>query len=428
MSVLDDLRAKRTTVLQRAQDIAGTAARQNRYLTADEQRGYDEATTEVDALDERIAELAGGEQRTRDAGAAFERAASGHRRGGPAFIADDDLAHAFRSALKAKNPAPIDVYDEHPRSWYQPGVEMRDTLTSTPTQAMRVTTYGTIMQHLVENSAVMAAGATVVTTDTGEALQVPKDTAFVTSALTAEGTQITESDPTLAVVTLGAYKYASFFQISRELADDTPTNLLSYLANQAAESLALAYGPHLITGTGTGQPTGVVTAATVGATGPTGTATSLGDQATAGQGTDLLYDLVGSLAEPYARRPSTGFIMRNSSLSICRKLKDSAGQPVAGMVGGALNAAVSGAPSGNNAVLGYPAQVDPNVAAMAADAKSIIFGDMSRYFVRIVNGIRFERSDDFAFDSDLVSFRCVIRLDGALVDTNAVKVLKNSST
>jgi HK97 family phage major capsid protein len=172
----------------------------------------------------------------------------------------------------------------------------------------------------------------------------------------------------------------------------------------------------------------VVTAATVGKTGPTGTTVSLGAQATAGQGTDILYDLIGSLAEPYSRQPSTGFILTNASLAIARKLKDSSGQPVAGMVGGGLNAAVSGAPSGNNQILGYPAYVDPNVAAMAANAKSIIFGDFSRYFVRIVNGIRFERSDDFAFQNDLVSFRCIIRLDGALVDANGIKLFQNSAT
>jgi HK97 family phage major capsid protein len=166
----------------------------------------------------------------------------------------------------------------------------------------------------------------------------------------------------------------------------------------------------------------------VGTTGPTGTTVSLGAQGTANQGTDILYGLIGSLAEPYSRQPSTGFVMTNASLAICRRLKDTTGQPVAGMVGGALNAAVSGAPSENNVVVGYPAFVDANVAQMAANAKSIIFGDFSRYFVRIVNGIRFERSDDFAFGSDLVSFRCIIRLDGQLVDANGLKLFQNSAT
>ena len=58
----------------------------------------------------------------------------------------------------------------------------------------------------------------------------------------------------------------------------------------------------------------------------------------------------------------------------------------------------------------------------------MIFGDISRYWVRIVDGVRFERSDDFAFQSDLVSFRCIVRLDGALVDLNATKVFQGAAT
>ena len=65
---------------------------------------------------------------------------------------------------------------------------------------------------------------------------------------------------------------------------------------------------------------------------------------------------------------------------------------------------------------------------MAANCKSLVFGDLSRYFVRVVNGIRFERDDSYGFQNDLVSFRCIIRLDGALVDANAVKLFQNSAT
>lgn len=65
---------------------------------------------------------------------------------------------------------------------------------------------------------------------------------------------------------------------------------------------------------------------------------------------------------------------------------------------------------------------------MAANAKSILFGDWSRYVVRIVNGLRFERSDDFAFGSDVVTFRAILRADGALVNTDAIKHLANSAT
>ena len=52
----------------------------------------------------------------------------------------------------------------------------------------------------------------------------------------------------------------------------------------------------------------------------------------------------------------------------------------------------------------------------------MLFGDFSQYFVRLAGGVRFERSDDFAFGSVPVSFRALMRADAALVDlTGAVK-------
>jgi HK97 family phage major capsid protein len=52
----------------------------------------------------------------------------------------------------------------------------------------------------------------------------------------------------------------------------------------------------------------------------------------------------------------------------------------------------------------------------------VAFGDLSTYWVRLVNNVRFERSDDFKFDTDVVAFRCLIRGDGMLVDqSGAVK-------
>ena len=272
--------------------------------------------------------------------------------------------------------------------------------------------YNRAVMHLVESSAVMAAGATVISTDSGEVLQVPKSHRVRSSAITAEGVSITESDPTLGKVDLDAYKYASFFQISSELGTDT--DLLGFLAKQAAQSLAFA--PHLITGTGTGQPRGLITDATLGVTGPTGTGTSFGAQTTAGQGTDLLNDLYSSFAEPYTRSPALAWLMRTPTLGAIRKLKASTGELVGNAFAGPPSVAGSQA-----TVLGAPVILGPSMAAMAHTAKSTVLADLSRYFVRIAGGVQFDRSDDYAFQSDLISFRCMIRLDAASVDASSAK-------
>jgi HK97 family phage major capsid protein len=415
--LLDQLREQRATARTAADEILTRAASEGRDLTGEE---FAEHTRHVAA--ER--EAADAMEAERDRQLAEVRAMATRGRQPVLSRQSAELASQFRAAIFAKNPAPIEVYaedlaDEWPAEVPEPvygrsgrvRVHTRDTLTTTATQALGTDVYGTIVQHLVETSALMRAGATVVTTETGENLVVPRSTGFVTTNLIAEGASITESDPTLGTVTLGAYKYANYFEISQELANDTPTNLLSFLARQAALSLGLGttgYGNHLINGTGSGQPRGLLLDAGTGVTGPAGTAAGLGTQGTANMGTDALWNLVGSVFEPYAEDPSAAFLMRNAVNVGIRKLKDTSAQPVQGL-------------TDRRNLLGYPVFTDPFMPAAANAAEYIAFGAMDRYFIRIVNGIRFERSDEFRFQNDLIAFRCIIRLDGGLIDTAAVK-------
>jgi HK97 family phage major capsid protein len=420
--LLDDLRQRRTAAREAADTILTRAADEGRDLTPDEAREHREHVIAEREAADRIEEAHAAEM-------AELRAAQRAGRGPVLSRQAQDTARAFRSAIYSKNPAPIEIYSDLPDEWpddypdvqgRSPGrvqVHTRDTLKTTATQALSTDVYSTIVQHLVETSSLMRAGATVVTTATGEDLIIPKSTGFVSTAIIGEGASITESDPTLATVTLKAFKYANYFEISQELANDTPTNLLSFLASQAALSLGLGatgYGDDIINGAGSTEPRGLLLDAGTGVTGPAGTGTSLGTQGTLNQGTDALWNLIGSVAEPYAEASSAAFLMRNASNIIVRKLRDTTGQPVNGL-------------TERGRILGYPAFVDPFMPAMANTAESIAFGDMSKYFVRIVNGIRFERSDEFRFQNDLVAFRCILRLDGALVDTGAVKTFVNTT-
>ena len=69
----------------------------------------------------------------------------------------------------------------------------------------------------------------------------------------------------------------------------------------------------------------------------------------------------------------------------------------------------------------------PVRAGDGANAKPVLFGDWSRYFVRMVNGIKFEMSRDFHFDTDQTTFRAILRADGAMIDTSgAIKYLRTA--
>jgi HK97 family phage major capsid protein len=72
-------------------------------------------------------------------------------------------------------------------------------------------------------------------------------------------------------------------------------------------------------------------------------------------------------------------------------------------------------------LLGAPVATDSNIETIATAKKVMAWGDMSKYYIREVNGIQVDRSVDYAFANDLVTFRFIYRADGDLLDTNAVK-------
>lgn len=263
--------------------------------------------------------------------------------------------------------------------------------------------YGQLQEHMIENSAIRQTNVTVLTTDGGQALQVPKTTTHPTAGIIAEAASITESDAVFGQVTLDAYKYAFSTQVSSELETDTGVNLAEYLARIGGEALGNGSGAHFVTGTGSSQPNGIVTASTLGVTGGAGV--------TGAFTADNLIDLYYSVIAPYRRRGT--WLMGDASLKAARKLKDTTNQYLwaPGLVAGEPDT-----------LLGRPVVNDTNVADPALSAKSVLFGDCSKYFIRDVRGVRVERSVDFAFQNDLVTWRFILRTDGDLIDTTgAVK-------
>jgi HK97 family phage major capsid protein len=265
--------------------------------------------------------------------------------------------------------------------------------------------YSKLWAHLILTANLINAGATVLTTDGGQALQIPTTTGHSTAALTAEAAAISASDPVFAQRTLNAYKYATLFQVSSELLNDTGVDLGGYLSMQAGRAVGNALGTDLVVGNGTNKPTGITASTTLGVTGAT---------TVAGAFTfDNLIDLYYSVIPQYRAASSAAWLMNDTSVGAARKLKDSQNRYLW------EPSLVAGTP---DTILNKPVVTDPNIAAVGLSAKSVVFGDLAAYFVRVVNGVRFEQSLDYAFNADLVTFRCIIRADGILVDqTGAVK-------
>jgi HK97 family phage major capsid protein len=391
---------ERGRVIGEQRSVIDAADQAKRDLTAEEGEKFDRTNTTLIDLDKRLEALHETEARNKRA----EEIRAEHDKvirpdnGGEQRSEAEELEAEFRSFLSGEKRG-VDVRRETPM-----GRNELRTLSKLSAGAggntVKTSFYDQLMQNLIEVAGLMQAGPNLLTTSSGETIQVPKTTAHSTASLVAETGVIPTSDPAFGQASLGAYKYGVLVQFSNELINDSSVDLLGYLSMETGRAVGNAVGGHLITGTGSAQPTGVLTGASAGVTGGSGVAGAFTS--------DNLIDLYYSVISPYRNSPSAAWMMRDASLGAVRKLKDTTGQYL-------WQPSIQvGVP---DTLLGKPIYTDPNIPAVALSGKSVLFGDFSRYLVRQVNTVRFERSDEFAFSSDLVTFRCLYRADGTLVDT-----------
>ena len=258
----------------------------------------------------------------------------------------------------------------------------------------------------------MLSTSTMLRTSSGEPLQVPSVSAYSTGAQTAAGSVLADSDPTFnSFITLQSWKYGGIIRVARELLEDTGVDLLGFLSDQIGIGLGTSINGALTNGTGTTQPTGIMNAAGSGLVGGTGVAGAF----TA----DNLINLVYSLDPAARRRPGAGFQMNTASLATVRTFKDNYGRYI-------FEPSLSA--EKNDLLLSFPIWENPDIASSATGAKSVIFGDLASYYVREVGGIRLDRSDDYAFANDQVTFRYTWRGDGALPQSSHIKYFKGAAS
>jgi len=378
----------RAKAWEEAKALLDTAAAEKRELSGEENQTYDRIMADLDqrsAVIDTIKAQTEREERAAEAMKGFESQVK------PAVsVPAIDDAELIRSLARGE-------IRSH-------SFEKRDVLKSSTGAPVPTSFYDNVVL-LARKIGPLLETSTIINTAGGENLQIPSVSAYSTGTVSSEAAAIGESDPTFnAFKTLGAYKYSFLTQISREMVEDAGVDILGFLSQNVGNALGFAVNGALTTGTGTTQPTGIVTAAGSGITG----STAVSGAFTA----DNLIDLVYSVDTVGRQLPGTGFMMNAKAISAVRKLKDTAGNYV-------FSPALSG--DKRDLILGYEVYENPGMADPATSAKSVIFGHLPSYFVRTVGGIKLDRSDDFAFSQDLISFRATMRVDGNLIQTSHVK-------
>lgn len=249
-------------------------------------------------------------------------------------------------------------------------------------------------------------------TDTGATLDFPviNDTASDGEQLD-EATEVGYEDPTVTSVAFGAYKTSSkAILVNSELLQDAAFDLDSVLGSLLGERIGRSQGAKFTTGSGSGEPQGIVTAATLGVT-------------TAGAAAITPAELVAlafSVDPAYQNGPSVGFMMHNSIAAYLLQLKDSSGQPIysASFRDGVQRLVIGGYPVFVNQFM------EPAVAGVPVTAKKhVLFGDMSKFMIRDAGSVRLRRLDERWAEKDQVGFIGFLRSDSRCVNTAAIKYL-----
>lgn len=386
------------------------AEAEGRAFTPDERVKLDAMDTELSDLDKRLKSVLDVEARGKETDSAFAELETRQRTtGGPVMGSNWLVAPDVKAWTEMRSGQAMVEIGRQTRG----SINTRSLLTTGSSSAtIPVDFYDQLISYLIEVSGLLQTGPTVLNTAGGETLQIPTVTSHPTAATAAQGGVIPSGDPAFAQKTLAAQKFGWQGSLARELIDDTAVDLLGYLAMAAGRSLGNTFGSALLLG-GNGITAGLVPSVSSTVTGAvSGSIATANGQVIGGPSYGNLVDLEYSVIAPYRQSRSCYWLAADQSIGQLRKLTDTVGRPIW------EPSTVLGSP---DLLLGKPLVADPYMALFGHSNVSVLFGDFSQYFVRLVGGIRFERSDDFQFGNDLVTFRALIRGDGNLADANAIK-------
>ena len=323
------------------------------------------------------------------------------------LITDQHIAAAQRCGMQlSQREIKIQLAHRPPR------LEQRDVTKAAVTQPLADEMMGALEISLQDFGG-MREVSRVIRTPTGNDLPWPtmNDSAFAATII-GEGSDLQEQDPTFGLVTLNSFKYSSHrIDVSLEFLQDASFNVPQVLGEMLGERIGRGTNAHFTTGTGSGQPNGVVTASSAGVTAAANSAITYNE----------IIDLKHSV-DPAYRRRGARFMFSDDTLKALKKIKieqysgDTSGQPLwrPGM-----------AQAEPNTIDGDPYTINQDVADIGTLAISMLYGDFSKYIIRDVMDIRLVRLDERYAELGLVAFVAISRHDGDLLDagTDPVKHL-----
>ena len=396
MKTLKELRAERAALVKKSRDFLETRAKDDARLSAEDDAAYSKMEDDLLALDKNIERMERLEKRESD----LEMPVNTPLTSRPGSLepegkkgrAADSYRKAFWNSIRIKYPTQEIVNDLQVGTDSEGGYLVPDEYENTLVQALNEET-------------VIRQFAKVIQTSSGTH-KIPVVASHGVATWMEEEDAFTASDESFGQVNLDAHKVGTLIKVSEELLNDSAFDLEGYMRSEFARRIGDKEEAAFLAGNGTHKPTGLLNStggAQVGLTAASATAISA----------DEIIDLFHSLKAPYRKKAI--WILNDSTIKLIRKLKDGNGQYLwqPGIRDGEVNT-----------ILGKPYYTSSFMPEVASSNKTVLFGDLSYYWVADRSGIVFKRLNELFAGNGQVGFLAYKRVDAKTVLPEAIKVLQ----
>jgi HK97 family phage major capsid protein len=429
MSTERQLREERTELIERSKPIVGKLERGQR-LNADERRALNTMHSAILGINQEITQAVEARQLSADGARGMGGAPSINAYGTERFGSDDSTeSRAFSNYVRTGAISP----------------ELRAAGDATGSAGGFLVPPGWWQRLQI---ALRAYGGTAsdfapLETETGQPMQwATVDPTNISAVVIAENTQISDQDYTFGQGTLGAYMYTSGVQkVSFQLSHDSAFNIDQFVEARVSESLGRKVAADAISGTGSGQPLGIITALNAASGLSSGGVYTLGtgskvqtlsSGASASSGTQMVTELIAGTPAPSTflqivksvdrayRSLGAKWYFNDATLAGARSITDNYGQPYYP----SLQSDVS------PTLLDYPVVIDQNIPTLTAStASGIIFGHLpSAMVMRTVQGAGLLRLEERYADFLQVGYIGYRRVDMRSNDLRSAVVVKAAAS
>ncbi|MFG2837034.1 phage major capsid protein [Streptomyces zaomyceticus] len=395
-----ELRQQRAGVVESMRSITETAESADRGLTAEERQAYDRHETDFTGLTERINRQEAEEQRAAQLAEPIRRGADRPDDGGTGGAeqrAQQQRAAFFNALRRGSRLAP----------------EQRALVENTAGEILVPEDLETEIYRALPGLTVVRAMASQRSTQSNRVRRRSLSEVSVGWGKLETGTALTDSMPDTPTEEFTYIEdLYGLAKIGEDELDDSDTNLEAFVRDSFARATAEAEDTAFTVGTGHAnqQPVGFMTAG--------GGVSTVAAAAAAAVGIDDLKKLIYAVPAQYRR--NARFAMASTTELAISLLKDDNGQYYW------QQSIQAGRP---NTFLGYALENQEDIAAVAASARSVAFGDFNAgYRVYDRQGMSVKVLDQLYAEDGMIGWKIRMRVGGDVVRPDALRILAHPAS